>query len=580
MSFCGISKPLFLPWALSLVLSGLTWAFAAEPQGQAIDPSRNKESTDARNASFTGTDLSDDTLSTEQPWHWFNLGLSNHLNQATQPSMTTAIAAYTKAAQGQCAPALVNLGYAYDKGLGVTKDNAKAVEYYRQAAEMGNPVALYNLGRKYFTGTNGLPLDWTAAQRYLEQASEEGLLSAQHLLAQLHHDQNRPTEAATWFTRAAEHGYAPSMCSLAYLFQHGKGLSLDLNRAVQWYQRAAAEDFVPAQYQLGQLYDSGTGVQNSVLAEVYFRKAAERGHREAQYLLGQYYYRGRVVPMDLAEAYRWWTIAETAGLEVASVARRQVSRILSPADLERGQKLVSEYRPIPSTYRETGIAQLHPNARPESNRPTALGAGFVVSEAGHVLTSSFQVPEGTQSLLASLVGGRLKAAPVRIEPMLGVALLRMDTPGRMFQPLMIQTNREQIAPGSWVFCSQLEPSNSARDPLQPVSLRSQISRASGLKADPRHFVLADRLPAGYRGAAVLNADGHLVGLVVNPAPMESEGTGAVVLAARYIRDFLRVAGITPSIAPMTIAKGDAAPMTSPSANNSLVHIAAFTRPLP
>jgi hypothetical protein len=86
---------------------------------------------------------------------------------------------------------------------------------------------------------------------------------------------------------------------------------------------------------------------------------------------------------DMAEAYRWWTLSEMSGLEVASGARRQLMRIIAPIDLDRGRSLVNDFRPIVSTFRDDGVAAIQADTRMTDETPTAFGAGFIVSGAGH-----------------------------------------------------------------------------------------------------------------------------------------------------------------------------------------------------
>jgi len=524
----------------------------------------------------------DEAFAQQAPAYWYNLALSNHLDHSSRghpTNLAAAIEAYRKASDGDCAPALVNLGYAHDLGMGVPLDQTRAAEFYQRAAELGNPVAAYNLGRKYFTGTNGLPLDWAASQKYLQRAAEDGLLAAQHLLGQLLLEQGKSAEALVWFNLAAEHGYIPSMYSLATLLHYGgKGITQNLPKAVQWYQRAAAEDFVPAQFQLAILFDHGPGVQNSILAESFLRKASERGHREAQYMLGEYYYRGRVVPVDLTEAYRWWSLASASGLEVATVARRQVERILSGADLERGRRLVTEFRPVASTYKDAGIAQIRANARPPSMVPIASSAGFVVSESGHVVTCTPASGDDISSFLVSLIGGRLMAGKVTTDPTIGLSVVKVEEGGKLFQPLPLQTHRSHIMAGAWVFCAHLENAKGLQDRLKQVSLRTRIARPTGMRADPRQFCLGSRLAETFRGAAVLDDRGEVLGMVVDPDPQDTTLPGALVLTARHLRDYLRAHGISPILAPETgpePQEGEAAPLISPHASNSLVSVAAL-----
>ena len=50
------------------------------------------------------------------------------------------------AAEQGNARAQYNLGYAYDKGKGVVKDQREAVRWYRMAAKQGDADAQFNLG--------------------------------------------------------------------------------------------------------------------------------------------------------------------------------------------------------------------------------------------------------------------------------------------------------------------------------------------------------------------------------------------------------------------------------------------------
>ena len=53
---------------------------------------------------------------------------------------------------------MVNLGFLYYWGKGIKKDRVKAAELNQKAANMGNKIAQYNLGRAYESG-NGIPED-------------------------------------------------------------------------------------------------------------------------------------------------------------------------------------------------------------------------------------------------------------------------------------------------------------------------------------------------------------------------------------------------------------------------------------
>ena len=71
-----------------------------------------------------------------------------------------AVAAYRKAAE--YAPAMFRLGFLYKKGEGVAKDAAKAVEWFRKAADKGYTDAQFHLGVMYEEGT-GVAQDYKEA---------------------------------------------------------------------------------------------------------------------------------------------------------------------------------------------------------------------------------------------------------------------------------------------------------------------------------------------------------------------------------------------------------------------------------
>lgn len=81
-------------------------------------------------------------------------------------SIKKAFRLFTKAAPDS-PTACFYLSQLYAEGKGVTKDNVKAMEYLKLAAESDQPLALCALGDRYMTG-NGIPKDITmAAKLYL-----------------------------------------------------------------------------------------------------------------------------------------------------------------------------------------------------------------------------------------------------------------------------------------------------------------------------------------------------------------------------------------------------------------------------
>jgi TPR repeat protein len=77
-----------------------------------------------------------------------------------------------KTAEHEDAVAKFNLGLMYAKGQAVTKDNAEALKWIRQAAEQGYAEAQRLLGVMYYLG-QGVARDDVEAVKWLHKAAEQ-----------------------------------------------------------------------------------------------------------------------------------------------------------------------------------------------------------------------------------------------------------------------------------------------------------------------------------------------------------------------------------------------------------------------
>jgi TPR repeat protein len=153
----------------------------------------------------------------------------------------TALRKWTPLAEQGYAAAQSNLGYMFENGKGVPKDNKTAVKWYRLAAE-GYADAQFNLGVMYYNG-KGVPKD--------------------------------DRTAVKWYTLAAEQGIASAQYNLGLMCDNGEGVPQDDETAVKWYTLAAKQGDADAQSNLGVMYGTGKGViQDYVYAHVWLSIAA------------------------------------------------------------------------------------------------------------------------------------------------------------------------------------------------------------------------------------------------------------------------------------------------------------------
>ena len=136
------------------------------------------------------------------------------------------------------------VGLAYLNGSNVAKDETAAAIWLKRAADQGQPVAQYMLGKLNQYGL-GVPKDAAQALRWYDAAAVQGNRKAMHQLAIAYAQglgtPKNASEAARWFSRAAGTGYVDSQFNLAVLYERGEGVPQSLLEAFKWYEIAAAQ---------------------------------------------------------------------------------------------------------------------------------------------------------------------------------------------------------------------------------------------------------------------------------------------------------------------------------------------------
>ena len=224
---------------------------------------------------------------------------------ASPPSPTDAAAlsgplADIVAAANRGDPAAQNqLGVKYAQGEdGLTRDDTKALEWYRKAANQGLPKAQTNLGDMYFFGRGGLSQSYLDALSWYLKASQQDWPDAQYRLGYMYEKglgaDKDPATALQLYRGAAEHGYAEAQNLLGILYATGTGgVTQDDKQAVDWYQKAADQSFAKAEKNLGDMYFFGRGVdRNYKQAMTWYGKASDQNFADAQFRLGFMYEKG------------------------------------------------------------------------------------------------------------------------------------------------------------------------------------------------------------------------------------------------------------------------------------------------
>ncbi len=203
------------------------------------------------------------------------------------------------------------------------KDYAKAVKYYRQAAERGYAKSQFLLASCYAVG-KGVAKDPVQAVYWLRKAAEQGYADAQYGLGVCYDEgegvARDPVKSVYWQRKAAEQGVADAQFNLGLCYATGDGVAQNLTQAFHWFRKAAEQGVTDAQLNLGSYYYNGKGVAKNPSQAVYwFRKAAEKGDAKAQLNLGICYANGEGVAKDPAQATKWFRKAAEQGYAKAQL---------------------------------------------------------------------------------------------------------------------------------------------------------------------------------------------------------------------------------------------------------------------
>ena len=104
----------------------------------------------------------------------------------------------------------------------------------------------------------------------------------------------------------AEAGEPRAQYNLGILYDEGRGVAVDREKARQWWRKAAAQDLPRALYNLATSYLFGVEAEDDHAEGLKFMsRAAMLGLMRSQYVLGKIYLHGLGVKVDEAKARRW-----------------------------------------------------------------------------------------------------------------------------------------------------------------------------------------------------------------------------------------------------------------------------------
>lgn len=246
--------------------------------------------------------------------------LSENAQNHSPDQMNQAKAIYTGLAEKGDPNAQLKLGYMLDNGLGVSADPIAAQRWYTASAEQGNALAEYLLGQFYHVGELGETDDTLAKKWYKKSATH--LAKAYVALGFIDEtvDDNY-ADALKYYEQAAAQGNAFGQYNLALMYQYGKGVPVDYQKAKALYTKASDKGLDLAMNQLGSMYYYGLGQdKNDHEALAWYKKAAALGNANALYSLGLFSETGLATKIDFPNAVKYYQEASALGNEKAMLA--------------------------------------------------------------------------------------------------------------------------------------------------------------------------------------------------------------------------------------------------------------------
>src|SRR4029450_5307336 len=123
--------------------------------------------------------------------------------------------------------------------------DGKVLAEIRAGADKGDAKARYELGRAFFSGTLGVAKDEAEAVKWFRKAAEQNVADAQFNLGVCYANGQGVTkddaEAVKWFRKAAEQNLADAQYKRGVCYDSGEGVTKDEVEAYKWWLLAAGQ---------------------------------------------------------------------------------------------------------------------------------------------------------------------------------------------------------------------------------------------------------------------------------------------------------------------------------------------------
>ena len=288
------------------------------------------------------------------PWAWLNLGKLTLLGLGgLAANQDAGLKLIQQAADTGDGEAQTELGLVLNLGLGVPADPVAALTWFRKASDQGYAPGMVHLANAYARGTDGPPDLPTALDLY-RKAADKGNAAAAFALAELYAGgEGAPRDATdatnALYERAAEANVFRAAERLAERLRWGYACTPDRLQACGWYCRAAAR--MGSRNIFGLVTHAGEilpqpDADSRRFAELFqtHRRACQNGELAALLQLGRWCADATIGPVDLVEAFKWFSLAGAQGDAAAQAELGKVRARLSPEQLKTAERRLATMR--------------------------------------------------------------------------------------------------------------------------------------------------------------------------------------------------------------------------------------------
>ena len=245
-----------------------------------------------------------------------------------EPDYKKAFSLVKMAAESGYAVAQVSLGYYIDNGIGTKPNLQDALFWYQKAAEQGSATAFNNLGDMYFAG-RGVEQNFNVALDYVKRAIEKGSAIAYAILAKFYRqgriykqDINKAIETLITGSNKGSSNCSTGLGDIYYL---EKGY-IDIEKANFYHELGCKQ--AEEEKDIGHIRNSYRKYAQFLMKEkedyqkalALFLRAAKLGDISSMFEVGCIY---DLRLNDIPNAYKWYKIAASCGVDRAKTELRQ-----------------------------------------------------------------------------------------------------------------------------------------------------------------------------------------------------------------------------------------------------------------